>query len=528
MKPFRHSSSLPGAGSLFLVGLAVGAVSAQELFHVSLQVDFRPDVGQSWGSLFEIRDEVGRVVAGAGFADIYNTLFRNDRFTVQFFIRPKQDPGFSLVERFPRPTQAAGVYLFNLEGKLYAWSWDQDRTLRVWNEAQQQWEESALLDGQGMAFGDGQVRVGSGMLQFTQSRISYNGQVLLPPPEEGFYHNFYYAQGHLVFYHSKADPNGYAKLVACPWTPEREGPVDLAQAQVLPMKYPRETTFAFGQLRGEVLTCSNIGGLYVFNGRDWRVLREPNDQVSYQIYSMVNYYDRLLMGHYPSGNLMAYDGRTVTLLEDWPPVMEGVSHSGREAQTTMIYGGELYVGVWPWAELWRYDPEALRWNFLGRLFTRPPLTDQVNHPYEKEINDFNVAHATKIVYNEWGQRVASLVPMGDSLIVSTSAKGPWKRDARRGFLTDEVFQEYGQMVRFKKPGNLAATLAWKEGPTQLEFVLTADQMRIFQDGELLASTDLNPDLTTDFRPAEVVWGYGVFGSFQGTLQSPSVVPDFER
>jgi hypothetical protein len=207
-------------------------------------------------------------------------------------------------------------------------------------------------------------------------------------------------------------------------------------------------------------------------------------------------------------------------------VPEGVSRSVREAQTTMIYGGDLYVGVWPWAELWRYDAE--RWVSLGRLFTHPPLTDQVNNPYEKEINDFNAAHGTNVVENAWGQRVASMVPMGEALMISTSAKGPEKRETRFEFLTDEVYQEYGQVVRLKRPGNLAATLRWKGQPTQLEFILTRNRMSVRQDGELLASADLDPKWTADLRPATITWGHGVFGPLQGTLQSQSVAPALGR
>jgi len=52
----------------------------------SVTIDFGQDVGQSFGTLFEARDKSGRIVAGAGFQDVYNTHFRNDRHTVQLFV----------------------------------------------------------------------------------------------------------------------------------------------------------------------------------------------------------------------------------------------------------------------------------------------------------------------------------------------------------------------------------------------------------------------------------------------------------
>ena len=118
---------------------------------------------------------------------------------------------------------------------------------------------------------------------------------------------------------------------------------------------PREFIYSYGQLGDDVLAATNTGGVYRFDGREWKCLVEPIEDVSYQVYTMINYYDRLLLGQYPTGNLFEYDGREVRHLQDQPPVMPGVSDRAREAQTTAIYGGDLYVGVWPWAELWRLD-----------------------------------------------------------------------------------------------------------------------------------------------------------------------------
>jgi hypothetical protein len=33
-----------------------------------------------------------------------------------------------------------------------------------------------------------------------------------------------------------------------------------------------------------------------------------------------------------------------------PPKLAGVSGSAREAQTTVIFGGEVLVDVWPWGD----------------------------------------------------------------------------------------------------------------------------------------------------------------------------------
>ncbi len=126
--------------------------------------------------------------------------------------------------------------------------------------------------------------------------------------------------------------------------------------------------------------------------------------------------------------------------------------------------------------------------------------------------------------NNWGQRVTSMVALGDSLYLSTSAKGLWKRDSRFAFLTDEVYQEYGQVIRLKRPGNLAATMQQSDKPTELKFILMKDSMMILQDGKQLATAKLDVKRTADLKPASIVWGDGRFGALQGKINTKVVKP----
>ena len=73
------------------------------LLALSATVDLGKDLGQNFGSLFEVRDAQGRVVAGAGFMAAYNTRFRMDRHTLQFFVRPPEGEGRFTLKRLPRP-----------------------------------------------------------------------------------------------------------------------------------------------------------------------------------------------------------------------------------------------------------------------------------------------------------------------------------------------------------------------------------------------------------------------------------------
>ncbi len=64
---------------------------------------------------------------------------------------------------------------------------------------------------------------------------------------------------------------------------------------------------------------------------------------------------------------------------------------------SVVFGGEVLVGVWPWGELWRYAPDAKKWVFMQRMFNHPELSDAIVHPYDIE----NRGNA---VTNLWGQQ----------------------------------------------------------------------------------------------------------------------------
>jgi hypothetical protein len=477
----------------------------------TVRVDRGKDLGQNFGSLLEVQTTDKSLVVGAGFMGVYNTRFRTDRHVVHLFVRPTDGVRQAKIERLPRPGGVAGTYMFDLDGVLHSNS----PAMRTWSASEKKWLAPDDAD-EGM-------RVGDGILRFRRGTVEFNGKPILTKPAEGGYERFYYANGWLCFYHKhwagksgyrpyESDEKGYSKLYACPWRPG-DGPADVTKAVVLTLPVVGETTFAFGQLGKQVLTGSNIGGFYVFDGQAWKMRLAPNLKRSYQIYSILNFYDRVLMGQYPAGELFEYDGREVKRLKGWPPVIPGVSTSSREAQTTAIYGGDVFQGVWPWGEVWRYSRDTGQWTSMGRMFTHPEVTNKTTHPYQNECREH------KLVINQWGQRVTSFVPMGSSLMVSTSAKWPCKWAPKLGFPGKGKWLEYGSVIRLNMPGNLCVPVKWTNGPTELTFTIGGGRMRIAQDGKELASAKLTGPLSAkvDASPGlgKTGWGQGVFGAFVG-------------
>lgn len=491
------------------------AAKADQEIRFKVTFDRGTDLGQNFGSLFEAKSNDGSLVIGAGFQNAYNTYYRADRHTVQFFIRPADLDRRLTVETLPRPNDLCGTYVYarddvvrSVYGGVKAW----DAERKVWRDEQEIGGTQETM------------RVGRGVLEFGNSEVRYDGRTILSKPERGSYHLFFYANGYLCFYYIdrgeggyrpfQNEADGFSKLYACPWTHDEDA-VDLGKAIVLNLPIVGETTFAWGQSGRQIITGSNVGGFYILEDGRWQKLLEPKLNVSFQFYSTMALADRIVLGQYPTGRLFEFHGKSLTELPDWPPLLSGVSGSAREAQTTVVYGGEMFAGVWPWGELWRYHPDAKRWTFQQRMFDHPELSAAIVHPYDVENKGYDVG-------NLWGQRVTSLVTSGANLFVSTSAKSPvaWEPE-RFPFLAPDKWKSYGAVHRLTMPGHLGANIAWTNGPTTLEFTLRDAEMTIIQDGRKIATTAVAEPLAGKLRPLpefeSISVGAGLYGKFGGKM-----------
>ncbi|MFN0052271.1 MAG: hypothetical protein ACKV0T_08765 [Planctomycetales bacterium] len=493
--------------------VAIAPAPADRTTRFQIIVDRGPDNGQNFGSLFEVASEDGSLVIGAGFQNGYNTRYRADRHALQFFVRPVEGQREFQLQALPRPNHLCGTYLYGRDELIHSTFGE----LKVWDAGVKDWRGLSDVGGTQET-----MRVGKGLLEFGDSEVRYDGATILSPPTQGSYQLFFYANGYLCFYHVNRgsggyrayqnDAEGFSKLYACPWTPEQKE-VNLARGIVLTLPVVGETTFAWGHFGRQIVTGSNVGGFYILEEGRWRMLLEPNIKVSYQLYSTMAFHDRLLMGQYPTGRLFEFDGQAISDRAGWPPVLPGVSSSAREAQTTVIYGGELFVGVWPWGELWRYQPDSRKWSFVRRMFDHPQVSDQIIHPYDIENRGDTVS-------NQWGQRITSLVTSGKDLFVATSSKNPREWDPEKfPFLAPDLWKSYGTVYRLTMPGHLGTNTAWTSGPTTFELTLRNSSMSISQDGKKLAETDVTGPLAdrleavSRFKP--VRWGEGIYGHFTG-------------
>jgi hypothetical protein len=479
MIPTRLATSFRTPAALLLVSLLAAArpaPAADEPARVfTVELDRGEDLGQNFGTLFEVRSAKGDLLLGAGFLGAFNTYDRADRHALHVYERGEAPATF---EALPRVNGDAGVYLFDRGGRLYARSMPdgRDRRVHVLERSKKGWAPAPGVDPEAAVVADGVVEVRG-------REVRYKGRTVLEWPEgQGQLVRPYYGRGRLLFWnHFDPSEPGVERLLAWDWRPSRTDPLRPPAAVAHRLSEKGEYPYAVGQLGGDLLVATNLGSVVRLRSGRWETLREP-DGKSHQVYCALNAGDALWLGHYPSGELIEYDGQALRPLPGNPPVMPGVSTGAREEQSLTLYGGDVYAGVWPWAELWRRPAAVGSWDLARRMFTRPALTAATTHPYEAETA------ARGPVANQWGQRVTSLVPVGTDLFISTSAKGskPWSPEF--DFLDPAARDEYGRVYRMTRPGHLAAPLRWTDGPTRLRIEVGPGTIRVYQDDALLGET----------------------------------------
>ena len=161
-----------------------------------VEVHLGEDIGQPLGTLFEARDASGRLVAGAGFAEVFSTYVRDNPRMLSFFMRSPEAP--VTVEPLGKPFDRArnGARLLVQGNRLLSFHYFLSRApfFQLLGGA---WAESTvagLPEGQG--FGGWQP-LGQHALTMHDTGVLYGEEVLLSSPEPV---QVYYTCGRLFVY----------------------------------------------------------------------------------------------------------------------------------------------------------------------------------------------------------------------------------------------------------------------------------------------------------------------------------------
>lgn len=469
--------------------------------YVDIRLRFDPgaDGGQGLGSLFELKNNDGDVVLGAGFDDAHSTYMRDNNRQVIFYHRSPAPEAAIVQMGKPFGSDNNGARL-QVDGDTLVAVGNYGRRAPYltpdggggWKPVEAAWAAGADTYG-GVQF------VNNGRLIFENERITYNGDAVYTSAAGAG--RYYYTHGQMVICHSKPD-----MLYVAPWKPGET--IDLAEARSFPIV---GSVFTLGDYDGEILITTNVGEFYSYRDGELTTHR-VTDGKSWQGYSMLRHYDKVLIGQYPTGSLYQYDENGLALFDPPIPVPEGVSRNAREAQTLAIYGGYLYAGVWPWGELWRFDHLANRWDFVARVFSQPALSIEDQEPYARAMKDKPPA------YNAWGQRIVNLTNYRDALYIATMNKGgtPWIPEVR-DVVPEGAVAEYGVVHKLTAPAQVAAPFTWKES-TELLFRLANGNLIIFQDDVHIGSCPLPHDLKLGAVSASgLTVADGIYGPSRGKV-----------
>ena len=467
---------------------------------LTITLNFAPgaDVGQGLGTLFELKNAEGKVVLGAGFDDAHSTYMRDNNRQIIFYYR-SPEPAATIVpmgKPFGSDNNAARL---QVDGDTLVAVGNYGRRAPYltpdgdggWKPIAADWAANSDSYG-GVQFVD------NGRLIFENERITYNGEAIYTSTLGAG--RYYYANGQMLLCHREPD-----MLYFAPWKPGET--IALEYAKSFPIV---GSVFTLGNYDGEMLITTNVGEFYSYRDGELTTHR-VTDGKSWQGYSMTRFYDKVLIGQYPTGSLFQYDREGLKPFEPALPVPAGVSKNSREAQTLAIHGGYLYVGVWPWGELWRFDHEAGRWTFVTRVFSQPDLSMDDQEPYARAMKDKPPA------YNAWGQRIVNLTNFQNALYIATMNKGgtPWIPEVQT-IVPETAVAEYGMVHKLTVPAQVAAPFAWKE-ETEFLFRMANANMIIFQDNASIGSSQLPLDIKLGgVSEAGLTVGNGIYGPGTGT------------
>lgn len=469
-------------------------------FELSVELEIGQDLGQPLGSIFEARNELGAVVLGAGFEDGHSTYVRDNNRQIVFYCKPA---GKSVVVKaigkpYGPEENAARLIADRSELVVFNRFGSSLPLLTPGSEDDfQPYSPEWAAEPAGFC---GLQYVDNRPMVFHAGQITYDGKTIYQSElGSGMY---YYSRGTLLIFHGQTK-----QLYAVDWKPDDTEPARLEDGRAFAVE---GTPFVFATYVGELHVVTNVGNYYVYAGNELKRIR-ASDGKSWQAYSMVRVYDDLLIGHYPTGSLYAYGADGLRLFEPAIPVPPEVSSNAREAQTLAIHGGYLYAGVWPWGELWRYDPDGETWEFVARVFEDPPLSREDQEPYARIMTEKNVD-----VYNYWGQRITSLTNVGNSLYIATMNKqGRPFNPETHDFLTPEIVAQYGRVHRLDSNAQIAAPFEWKK-TTTFRFVCTEEGLELYQDDRQIGSAACDTGAVGE--TLSIQKGRGIYGPFEGTVR----------
>jgi hypothetical protein len=498
----------------------------------SVELVFDKTSGQ-WltGTFAEAQDRNGRVRLAIGVEDSYNSKVANDPTVLQIQF-DDGDKGYtqSLVAK---PEGVINGTLYAMDGRIYVMNSYSEEFLRLDAEGVA-WEKIKGPDIFAAFCGANaetckSVEQCDRVLSFNSAFLAtracaidrggiiwaaYRSPAFLGVPSTKIAPVRVSASAVVLSYFNDSD--GAEGIIIC----VRNGAKPVEENDCSRIRYAFDTDFpyAIDEDDNSIIVFSSAGSVVRFdkNSKRHEFVRaagaplEGKETTSYQIYSALKFQKDVMLGGYPFNLVQKMvSDREISSFE--PPLP--VTFNYGEVQTLTLFKNRILAGVWPWGQVWSFDPLERKWTLFKRLFSHPDMTklsaaQMIDEPYVSELKS-----------NALGQRVNSFVSMNDSIYMLTSAKDGYANlAADKSALTPAQIAEYGAVHKFTATGVLAIPIAGGVADgDRIRVEIGKDTLQVFRNGKLIGRTAVS--MKEEFCLEGGHAGAGQFGPVSGGTAS---------
>lgn len=479
------------------------------LWQLGIAIDFGRDYGQNLGTLFELFDADSKVLCGAGFTSSVQTRVAINNRVLEFYCRL---PGRDIrIADLGKPDQSFTRPVINQFDNILM-DFASKRAYREENG----WEAASYPSMKGDILNVQMVR--NEPLYFlrdeSNTAVSYNGKRITIATEP--LSTLYYDKNVYILGRDSGLNDVY--LYRFEWDAYAQEQYE--SVEIHRVAAPPELTevYALYGYEGKLLIAGSGSHIFEFSGGEFKIippdkelLNHIDSEKSGELYSFIAYFDDVLIGHYPSGLLLKYGPDELATVQNSPPLVEGEWRSGttyyREAQSLSIYGGDLYVGMYPWGRVFRLDRDTSQWGYY-RAFEHPQNTAG-KFPY-----------ADTYPKAEWAQRITYLTPYRGSLAAGMGSMRVNPQQSENSVsIPVEAFKDYGRVELLTVAASAMGQLKWTDEVVNLEFVAEVHGLHIYQDGEEIAYTGASISREFFEKTGQIEFGYGIYGPINGMILS---------
>ncbi|WP_291209061.1 hypothetical protein [Hyphomonas sp.] len=242
-----------------------------------------------------------------------------------------------------------------------------------------------------------------------------------------------------------------------------------------------------------------------------------------EVYSLTRWRDEILIGNFPEGALYALTpGSDATRKTAFgaarPDDLLDPQWNGpyRESQAVVVSGGRVFIGMYPWAELFIHEGEAPA--TVLRLIERPEKTGGEFAPYASHLAAAVTSLQDPYADRAWAQRIPTIVVLSGLVCASTGNRTGEDLDRWQGLVDEGDVRHYGEVFCAPVPGHVMT------GPvpdgTLVRFRVDKERLSIVVDGKTVASAahGLSGSALHRLSRARPRVGTGDYGPFEGILR----------